>query len=175
MGVGGGDLALPPERLCPMPGHAGYPLHWLRPDQIGRLPRAGNSGRRRGVYVSLLLMEKQRTGSVAGGSWLAQRKPQGVPSRPQHPPPQPFRQGSACQEWGIPLGCKSGSGVRLNPGHPAGVIRYLTLDPGARPSYPAASPALLGAAGVRAVGTRSEPRGKWGARHSYTWSLLSWF
>lgn len=122
------------------------------------------------------LVDGKTTHWLSSGRFLAcSEEAPGGTQQATASPPQPFRQGSACQEWGIPLGCKSGSGVRLNPGHPAGVIRYLTLDPGARPSYPAASPALLGAAGVRAVGTRSEPRGKWGARHSYTWSLLSWF
>lgn len=83
------------------------PLHWLRPDQIERLPRAGSSGRQRGVYVSRLLMEKQRTCSGAGGSWLALRKPQGVPSRPQHS--RPPRRVPPSQEWGLRPGCKSGS------------------------------------------------------------------
>lgn len=85
MGEGNSLSFLSAGGLCP--GTQGTPSLAVPRSDRG-LPRAGSSGRRRGVYVSHLLMEKQRTGPVAGGSWLALRKPRdpaghGIPHR--HP------------------------------------------------------------------------------------------
>lgn len=106
------------------------PQRWLLPNQIGHLPRAGIAERgRRGVYVSRLLMEKQRAGPVAGGSWLALREPRGS-SRPQHylglvPP-------GVEAVYKLQERRRGRGGVHPNTDHPAGVTQCLALGPGAQ-------------------------------------------
>lgn len=122
------------------------------------------------------LVDGKTTHWLSGGRFLAcsEEAPGGTQQATASPPPRRFCPGGG-DVGATSRAARAALGVHLNPGHPTGVIRYLTLDLGARPSYPAASPALLGAAGVRAVGTGVRQEESGGPRHSYTWSLLSWF